>query len=91
MSNRPAIALIGCGGISAAHLDAYRAASLNVTLLCDRNIRKAQGRRDEYFPDAAVTESVDEVLADFPDLERADVLAALAYAADRERLTALAA
>ena len=35
--------------------------------------------------------SVDEVLADFPDLERADVLAALAYAADRERLTALAA
>ena len=35
--------------------------------------------------------TIDEVLGDFPDLERADVLAALAYAADRERLTELAA
>ena len=29
--------------------------------------------------------SVDEVLADFPDLTEADVRAALAFAADRER------
>ncbi len=29
--------------------------------------------------------STDEVLADFPYLERADILAALAFAADRER------
>ena len=35
--------------------------------------------------------TVDDVVADFPDLEPADVLAALAYAADRERRTALAA
>lgn len=35
--------------------------------------------------------SEDEILADFPDLERADILATLAYAADRERLTAIAA
>jgi uncharacterized protein (DUF433 family) len=31
--------------------------------------------------------SIDEVLADFPDLTREDVLAALAYAAERERQT----
>ncbi|MGH6691380.1 MAG: DUF433 domain-containing protein [Gammaproteobacteria bacterium] len=32
---------------------------------------------------AGVTE--DEILADFPDLEREDIRAALAFAADRER------
>lgn len=34
--------------------------------------------------------SVDEVLADFPSLQREDVLAALQYAADRERTMAIA-
>jgi uncharacterized protein (DUF433 family) len=29
--------------------------------------------------------SEDEILADFPDLERADIRAALAFAAERER------
>ena len=29
--------------------------------------------------------SEDQILADFPDLQRVDILAALAYAADRER------
>ncbi|MFO0745358.1 MAG: DUF433 domain-containing protein [Myxococcota bacterium] len=29
--------------------------------------------------------SEDEILADFPDLERADIRAALSFAADRER------
>ena len=35
--------------------------------------------------------SVEEVLADFPSLEREDVLAALQFAADRERTTWTAA
>ncbi len=34
--------------------------------------------------------SVDEVLADFPSLTREDILAALSYAADRERQTIVA-
>ena len=34
--------------------------------------------------------SYDEVLGDFPELEREDVLACLAYAAERERMTAAA-
>jgi uncharacterized protein (DUF433 family) len=29
--------------------------------------------------------TIDEVLADFPDLTKADILACLSYAADRER------
>ena len=32
--------------------------------------------------------SEDEILADFPELERADIRACLAFAADRERRTA---
>lgn len=35
--------------------------------------------------------SVDELLAEFPDLTREDVLACLAYAADRERHTVVIA
>jgi uncharacterized protein (DUF433 family) len=34
--------------------------------------------------------SVDELLADFPELTRDDVLACLSYAADRERQTLIA-
>lgn len=34
--------------------------------------------------------SYDEVLSDFPELEREDILACLAYAAERERITAAA-
>lgn len=35
--------------------------------------------------------SIEEILADFPDLEREDVLAALDFAADRERTLTQAA
>lgn len=34
--------------------------------------------------------SYDQVLADFPELEREDILACLAFAAERERITAAA-
>lgn len=34
--------------------------------------------------------SIDEILADFPYLERADIQASLAYAADRERKSLIA-
>ncbi|MGC5170109.1 Gfo/Idh/MocA family protein [Microbacterium sp. DT81.1] len=72
MAVGPAIALIGCGGISAAQLEAYRAADLNLTLLCDRTLAKARGRRDEYYPHAAITDSVGEVLGD-PSIEIVDI------------------
>lgn len=58
---RPAIGLIGCGGISAQHLNAYRHAGYRITALCDRNEHKAVVQRDEFFPKA-------EVLTDFRDL-----------------------
>lgn len=72
MTVGPAVALIGCGGISAAHLTAYRAADLDVAVLCDRTLEKARRRRDEFYPGAAITDSVDEVLED-PAIEIVDI------------------
>jgi hypothetical protein len=57
------IALIGAGGISAAHLAAYRSAGFNVAVICSRNRAKAEARRDEYFPDAEATDDVQRTLA----------------------------
>ena len=61
---RPNIALIGCGGISAAHLDAYRTQGFSVTWLCDAHRDRAEKRRDEFFPEARITSDPSEVFAD---------------------------
>ncbi|MBC8137424.1 MAG: Gfo/Idh/MocA family oxidoreductase [Fibrella sp.] len=62
-SYRPQIGLIGCGGITASHLRAYRNAGYAVAVLCDLAIEKAEKRRDEFFPDAAVTTDYRVVLS----------------------------
>jgi predicted dehydrogenase len=59
---RPKIALVGAGGISAAHLDAYRAAGFDVAVICSRTLAKAEARRDEYFPDAEATDDVSRTM-----------------------------
>ncbi|MBC8135621.1 MAG: Gfo/Idh/MocA family oxidoreductase, partial [Fibrella sp.] len=61
-SYRPKIGLIGCGGITASHLRAYRNAGYDVAVLCDLAIEKAEKRREEFFPDAAVTADFRAVL-----------------------------
>jgi predicted dehydrogenase len=58
------IALVGAGGISAAHLDAYRAHGLNVLAICSRDLEHARARRDAFFPSALITTDFDAVLAD---------------------------
>ena len=68
----PPIALVGCGGISAAHCDAYRAAGFPVAVLCDRNRHRAEARRDEYFPDADIATDIDHVLSR-TDIEVVDI------------------
>jgi len=55
---------------------------------CIRSLRMTVGDVLEYL---AAGMSFDEILADFPDLEREDILACLAYAADRERGTMVSA
>lgn len=68
----PGIGLIGCGNISRAHLAAYAAAGYRVRALCDVHIERASARRDEYFPDAAVTTDHHALLAR-PDIEVVDL------------------
>ncbi len=69
---RPKIALIGCGGISEYHLRAYRAMSLDVVALCNRTRERAEQRRAEFYPDAAVTTDYRDVLAR-PDIDVVDI------------------
>jgi predicted dehydrogenase len=57
-----AIGLVGCGGIAAQHLAAYRAAGYQVVALCDRNEHKVRDRQVQYFPEAFVTTDYRELL-----------------------------
>ena len=58
----PGIALVGCGGITKYHLQAYAAAKFRVVALCDVVREAAEKRRDEYFPEAAVFTDYRELL-----------------------------
>jgi predicted dehydrogenase len=58
------IALVGAGGISGTHLDAYRAYGLNVLSICSLELGQALARRDEFFPDAAATDDFNKLLDD---------------------------
>ena len=58
------IALVGAGGISAVHLDAYARYGLNVVAICSRDLERARARRDAHFPNARVTDDFDSVLRD---------------------------
>lgn len=68
----PGIALVGCGGITAWHLTAYRSAGYNVVALCDIDRKRAQQRREEFFPQAYVTDDVHKALA-HEDVEVVDI------------------
>jgi predicted dehydrogenase len=58
----PAIGLIGCGGISVQHLNAYRHAGYRVTALCDHTESKACAYQQKFYPDAFVTTDYRELL-----------------------------
>ena len=48
------IGLIGCGGITQSHLAAYREAGFSVVAFASRSRERAEARRAEFFPNAAV-------------------------------------
>ena len=60
---RHRIALVGAGGISFAHLDAYRAHGFEVAAILSRDRAKAQARAAEFFPDAEVMTDYAALLA----------------------------
>jgi predicted dehydrogenase len=61
-SYRPAIGVIGCGGIAVQHLNAYWHAGYAVTALCDHTADKARKYQAQFYPDAFVTSDYRELL-----------------------------
>jgi predicted dehydrogenase len=71
-SYRPRIALVGAGGIAAAHLGAYRAAGFDVAVIASRTLARAEARRDAFFPEAEATDDIARTLAR-DDIEVVDI------------------
>jgi len=68
----PKIGLIGCGGITEHHLKAYMAAGWEVAAFYDANPEAAENRRKEFYPQARVCSSVEEML-DNPEIKVVDI------------------
>ncbi len=68
----PGIALVGCGGITKYHLQAYSAATFRVVALCDVVREAAEKRRTEFYPDAKVFTDYRDALK-LADVEVVDV------------------
>lgn len=56
------IGLIGCGGVTKDHLAAYRKAGYRVTAMCDLVLHRAKKRKTEFYPDARVCRSYQDLL-----------------------------
>ncbi|MCB1124634.1 MAG: Gfo/Idh/MocA family oxidoreductase, partial [Verrucomicrobiae bacterium] len=71
-SFRPKIGLIGCGGITTNHLNAYRQDKLEVAAFCDLNADSAEKRRKEFYPEATCYTDYRQLL-DRGDIEVVDI------------------
>lgn len=69
---RPKIGLIGCGGITGYHLEAYKNAGLEVVALCDLDSQRAKDRAAAYYPDAKICTNHLDLLAD-EEIEVVDI------------------
>jgi predicted dehydrogenase len=68
----PKIGLIGCGGITEHHLQAYKAAGWEVAAFHDAHPPSALKRRDAFYPQAIVCGTIDELL-ETPGIEVVDI------------------
>jgi predicted dehydrogenase len=69
---QPGIGLIGCGAIANHHLKAYRSARYRVVALCDRELERAEDKRELFCPEANVFDDYHALLAR-ADIEVVDV------------------
>ncbi len=76
---RPRIGLVGCGGITAQHLTAYRNGGYEVVALCDVNVERARERRAKFCPGAEVFDRMEALL----EREDIDVIDAATHPRDR--------
>ena len=63
-SYRPRIGLIGTGGISASHLDAYRSGGWEVAAIWNRTRSKAGAKAAEFCPNARIEDDWRKMLSD---------------------------
>lgn len=61
---KPRIGVIGTGGISGSHLDAYRTAGWDVAALWNRTREKAEAKAAQYCPGATVVDDWRAILDD---------------------------
>jgi len=66
------IGLIGCGGITTYHLDAYREAGFQTVAFCDIDEASARKRRDTYCPGGRIHTDYRELLAQ-PEITVVDI------------------
>lgn len=71
-SYRPRIGVIGTGGISGSHLDAYRTAGWEVAALWNRTRSKAEAKAAEFCPGARIEDDWHAMLGD-SDIDVIDV------------------
>jgi len=69
---RPRIGLIGCGGITKAHLSAYKMMGYQVVALCDVREESAMERRKEFYPGADIITD-HRALLDRKDIDVVDI------------------
>ena len=69
---RPAIGLIGCGGISEMHLRAYKNAGYEIAALCSRDRDRVEQRQQEFYPAAEIYLDYRDLLAR-DDIEVVDI------------------
>jgi len=63
-SYRPRIGMIGTGGISDSHLDAYKTAGWDVAALWNRTRAKAEAKAETFCPHARIEDDWQAMLAD---------------------------
>ena len=71
-SYRPRIAMIGTGGISEFHLKAYQKCGYEVVAFASRTRSKAEEKRDQFYPEAAVYDDHGPIL-EREDIEVVDI------------------
>lgn len=69
---KPRIGMIGTGGISGSHLDAYRKAGWDVAVIWNRSRAKAEAKAAKLFPDAHIEDTWQAVLAN-PEIDVVDI------------------
>jgi predicted dehydrogenase len=71
--------LIGCGDISPSHLKTYQAVGIELAALCDRDLARAEKRRDEFGSAETLLFANHSELLKLPDIDFVTVATPVAF------------